>query len=200
MSIMAQRKQRVSFDDFEEMLLMKPEEEKWELINGILVKSMVGARWEHHQLVSNVDFALRNHVLKMGRPCVVFRETFFLKQRSDDLAALPDVMVRCGDRLTPNQTSIDDPLVLIEVVSLTSEKRDRMDKRAAYQALPSLQHYVLIERDRMFVDVYTRKDDGWHGAPQLTKPEDMLRLPALDFAMSVGDIYAGVIGNEGRDR
>lgn len=193
MNIMAQKKQRISLADFEEMLFDRPEDEKWELIGGILVKSMVGARWEHHEIVSNVDLALRNHLLQTKKPCKVYRETFFLKQSNLDLSALPDIMVRCGERLLPDQNSVSDPIALFEIVSPGSEKRDRLDKRMAYQKLESLQYYVLVERNERLVELYVRQDDGWHGLPPLTRPVDVLRLPALDFEISLADVYRGVI-------
>ena len=178
------------------MLFDRPEDEKWELINGALVKSMVGARWEHHEIISNINLALQNHLRKQKKPCKAYRETFFLKEEKDDLSALPDIMVRCGERLAPNQTSINDPLVLFEVVSPGSARRDRVSKRMAYQKLPSLQHFILVERDEPLVELYTRKEDGWRGLPPLDKFTDVLELPALNFRISLKDIYRDVLPTE----
>ena len=89
----------------------------------------------------------------------MFRETFFLRERSHDLSALPDIMVRCG-RIEPFAETLSDPIAIAEVVLPGSDSRDRLVKRAAYQKLPSLQHYVIIERDRPFIDVYTRTPEG----------------------------------------
>lgn len=86
------RQPRISLVDFEEMLLNRPEHEKWELIDGRVVKSMVGARWVHHRIISNVDFALQSHLRGRKAPCHVFRETFYLTQDAADLNALPDLM------------------------------------------------------------------------------------------------------------
>jgi hypothetical protein len=52
---------RMSLDDFEELSLNKPEDEKWELIDGVLVRGTVGARVEHHIIISNIDYALHDH-------------------------------------------------------------------------------------------------------------------------------------------
>ena len=192
----AQRKDpRIGIDDFEEMLLMRPENEKWELINGQLIKSMVGARWEHHRIVSNLDRDISDHLDKSGRPCRVFRETFFLKEANADLSALPDIMVHFG-KLEPGQTSVDDPLILLEVVSKSSEGRDRFSKRLAYQRLPSLQQYVLVERDEPIIDIYRRTDAGWVGDPPLLGLDGTLELPAIDMKLPVAEIYRSVIDPE----
>jgi Uma2 family endonuclease len=145
----------MDLDDFEEYLADKPDNEKWELIGGRVVKMMVGARWTHHRLVQNINFLLTSHLRERRENCRTFTETFWLKQRFLRLAVFPDVMVQCGapDR---DATAIDDPVVLFEVVSPGSEGRDRRDKASLYRRLPSLQHYVLVERDAVSVDVITR--------------------------------------------
>ncbi|MDX2258041.1 MAG: Uma2 family endonuclease [Hyphomicrobiaceae bacterium] len=192
--IRPQRRDRIDLADFDEMLLNKPEEEKWELIDGRIIKSMVGARWEHHLIVSNIQFALENHLRGQGSKCRVFRETFFLKKASDQLAALPDVFVHCGP-LTPDQASVDDALLLFEVLSPGTAANDRMIKRVAYQRLESLQSYVLVERDQPLIDIYRRKSDGWHGDPPLQCMSDRLRLPEIDFEMTLADVYRDVISD-----
>ena len=49
---------RISSDDFEDMLFERPDDEKWELIDGRIIKSVVGASWEHHHIIRNCDFAI----------------------------------------------------------------------------------------------------------------------------------------------
>lgn len=185
------RQPRISLVDFEEMLLNRPEHEKWELIDGRVIKSMVGARWEHHQIISNVDFALQSHLRARNSACRVFRETFYLSKDADDLNALPDVMVFCG-KLEPRQTSIDNPLILFEVLSPGTAAHDRLAKRIAYQRLESLQSYVLIERDRVFVDAYRRRADGWHGDPPLERLDQSLALPEIELSLTLADIFRDV--------
>lgn len=182
----------MSLDDFEELLADKPAHEKWELINGRVIRGMVGARWEHHIIIDNMGYALTDHLRKIGKPCRVFRETFFLKDRSQDLAALPDLMVRCG-KPAPGKTSFDDPLILVEVVSPGSEARDRLEKRVAYQQLPTLQAYVLVNRDRPHVEALERRADGFFAVDPLTTLDAALVLPAIDFTMSLASIYHDVL-------
>ena len=120
----------MDLDDFEEYLADKPEHEKWELIGGRVVKLMVGARWSHHRLVQNINFALTRRFTDRGSPCRTYTKTFWLKERFLRLAVFPDVMVHCGpvDRDT---TSVDDPVVLVEVVSPGSVERDHIEKGGA---------------------------------------------------------------------
>lgn len=188
----AARFQPVAFDDFEEMLLDKPEDEKWELIGGRLVKSMVGARWEHHIIAQNILSALRNHIKATRQPCRVFQETFFLKSEELDLSVLPDVFVQCGV-LEGGATSASDALVVVEVVSPSSEVRDRYEKWAGYKLLPALQHYVLVTRDRVHVEVKHRAEPDW-ATEEMEGLDRVLRLPAIGFSMSLAEVYDDVLG------
>jgi Uma2 family endonuclease len=181
----------MSFDDFEELLQDKPEDARWELINGRVIRGMVGAVFEHHAIIGNLDLAISNHLRENGRECRTYRETFYLKERMNDLSALPDLMVRCGPH-PRGATSVDDPTILVEIVSPGSLNRDRLEKRIAYQALPSLQSYVLIERDQVMIDVYQRTPAGFVGAAPLQQLTDVLELPAIDFEMTVAEVYGDV--------
>ena len=116
----------MSCDDFEEALLDRPSDEKWELIGGRVVRGMVGARIEHQDIVGNIDFAFKEHFRKRGMPCRSLRETFWLKEKLLELQVFPDVMVHCGV-IAPGATSIADPLILVEVASKGSDQRDRLE-------------------------------------------------------------------------
>lgn len=183
----------MDLDDFEELLADKPEQEKWELIGGRFVRMMVGARWQHNIIVGNLSAELRLRLRQKGAPCQVFSETFWLKERFLKLAVFPDVMVRCGQRLADDATSTHDPMVLVEVASPGSGDRDRVEKDSLYRRLPSLQHYVIVERDHARVDVIDRVGEGW----SLRRVEDLgssVDLPALGFSIPLSEIYRDVLG------
>ena len=180
--------QYMDLDDFEELLLDKPRDEKWELISGRVVRSLVGARVAHHDIVQNINFALRTHIRAKGLPCWTFTETFWLKQRFLKLAAFPDIMVRRGS-LDRNAVSIDDPLILIEVVSPSSEDRDHGQKAAAYMRLAGLQHICLIERDRVHIEVFDRNEAGWLPRAPIERLDASFALAAIEFAMPVAEVY-----------
>jgi Uma2 family endonuclease len=183
----------MSPDDFEELLADKPADEKWELIGGRVVRMMLGARWEHKRIVQNVSFALFADFRQRGSNCRPYDETFWLKRETLDLACFPDVIVPCGT-LPPGATSLDDPTVLVEVVSKGSAQRDRHEKWVLYNRIPPLKHYVLIERDVVAVDVFDREESGFHLRPRMESLTDVLRLPAIDFEIALSEVYRDVIG------
>ena len=192
----ALKQPRIRLDDFDGMLLHKPNDEKWELVEGRILKSMVGARWGHHSIISNIDFAVSSHLRAKGLPSRTFRESFYLRDDDIELSMLPDLMIRCG-KLAPDATSLNDPKIIVEVVSPSSEEHDRLTKRLAYQRLASLEQYVLVTRDRMLVDVYRRTPAGWAGDVQLETPDALLALPGIDFTMPLAEIYRDALGEGG---
>lgn len=182
------RYEYMSLDDFEELLADRPADEKWELLGGRVVRMTVAARWEHNRIVGNAYSALLTGLRSKGSDCRPFAETFWLKKKLLDLACFPDVMVRRG-ALPKDATSLEDPVVLVEVASPGSRQRDRWEKWVLYTRLLSLQHYVLIERDEVDVQVFDRVQGGFLQHDALTSLEDALRLPAIDFEMGLRDIY-----------
>lgn len=179
---------RIDLDDFEDMLLDCPDDQKWELIDGYVLKSMVGARFSHHRIVRNVSFALQRQL--DGKPgcCQVFTETFRLTQRFARISVLPDVMVRYGP-VDPDATSVDDPVALVEVSGPASDLRDKVWKLEQYRRLPSLKLYAIVDRDRMHVVAYTREADGWREREPLTAPEHVLVFPEIGATLTLAEVY-----------
>ena len=108
------------------------------------------------------------------------------------MACYPDVLVVCDERAgapeDPHSTT--NPVVIVEVLSRSTEAFDRGRKRVAYFALESLQHYVLISQDRPRIEVYTRAEDAW--ILRAYGPGDAVALPALEIGVPVDPLYEGV--------
>ena len=186
----------MDFDDFEEALADKPAHEKWELIGGRVIRMMVGARWEHNGIVGNLAMEFRQQLRAREASCQVFTETFWLKERFLDLAVFPDVMVRCGPRLERSAVSAHDPVVLVEVAGPGSEVRDRLEKDRLYRRLQTLQHYVIVDRDRSHIDVIDRIDGEWRSR-RVEGLAAALDLPAIGVSVPLREIYRDVIDAEG---
>ena len=179
----------ISLEDFEEMLADAPEDERWELISGRVVRMMVGARWEHNRVVTNLTVALMNRFRAAGSPCRTLTETFRLKEETPPSSLLPDVLVYC--RLPPPEaTYLTDATVIIEVLAKGTARRDREDKWAVYQTLPSLQHYVLVTRDSPHVETIDRIDGVWAGHRIADGLAATLALPGLDVEVPLSEVYA----------
>jgi Uma2 family endonuclease len=74
-----------------------------------------------------------------------------------------------------------------------SKARDRFEKWAVYQQLPSLKHYVLVERDRAHIETFDRVGDEWAGVRILDGLAATLDLPAIGVGVPLAEIYRDVI-------
>ena len=185
----------MSLDDFEEMLADKPDNERWELIGGRVVRMMVGARWEHSYISSNLSAALRERLRVAMRGCYVFQENFYMKERKLEAAMLPDVLVRCGV-LEPGATSVSDPIVLAEIISPGSAERDRIEKWSVYKKLDSLRHYILVSRDQPIVEILDRVGIGWKSVRRIEGLDGVVELPALELSVPMAEIYRDVMAGD----
>ena len=181
----------MSLEDFEELLADAPDDERWELISGRVVRMMVGARWEHNQIITNLNVALVNRFRAKGSPCRTLVESFRMQSEPAQSSLLPDLIVYYR-RLSPGATAMSDPSVVFEVLSRGTQRRDREDKRAVYQTLPSLRHYVLVTRDRPHVEVIDREGAEWSGHRIADGLAATLTLPSLDVTLPLAEIYADV--------
>ena len=109
-----------------------------------------------------------------------------------DASLLPDVIVRCGP-MTPGATSLEDPTILVEVMSDGSVGRDRVETWRVYQKLPSLRHYVLVERDKPLIEVFDRTGEAWFQQRLIEGLDAVLELSALDLAIPLAEIYRDVL-------
>ncbi len=81
--------------------------------------------------------------------------------------------------------------MLVEVVSKGSAARDLIEKREAYQQLPSAMHIVFIGFEPMFVEVSTRSGEAWPSI-RLQGADDILNLDAIGFSMSLREIFQDI--------
>lgn len=170
--------------------------EKWELIGGRVIRGQVGARIEHHDIVGNIDFALKNHLRNNKMPCRSFRETFWLQEKQLDLGVFPEIVVHCG-RVEPGSVAVNDPLILLEVTSHCSDARGRLEKKDLYLKLPSVQQYVLVKRDKALVGSFERGSEGWSGYKVHEGTNTVLLLPAIELTLPLAEIYRDTPAAEG---
>jgi Uma2 family endonuclease len=115
----------------------------------------------------------------------------------------PDISVICGDAVFEKHLGLDmltNPRLVIEILSPTTEVYDRSGKFAAYQAVASLQEYVLISQDKPLIERYLRQpNDEWlyTGARGLAAA---LELRSVGCVLALADVYADVeFAGEGSD-
>ena len=133
--------------------------EKHEFLNGE-VFAMAGGTIEHAALAAAVSNALSNAV--RDRPCRVYSSDLRVRIRATGLTTYPDVSVVCGQAEVDaeDRCAIVNPLLVIEVLSDSTEAYDRGEKAAHYRHLPSLREYVLVSQHRPRIEVFRRNEAG----------------------------------------
>ena len=157
---------------------------KHEYVRG-RVYAMVGASRAHNRIALNIGYALDRHL--RGGPCDVFVSD--VKVRVGEIFYYPDVCVTCSPTDTDPYFSTE-PSLIVEVLSSTTEAVDRLDKRLAYQSLPSLREYVLVSQEKREVQIYRRQTQGWD--LEVFLDMDIVRLQSIEFELPLAEVYRDI--------
>lgn len=187
MSLFARPEESLSIDDFLDMELNAPDDEKWELLGGALWRMMAGGTVAHNTIVQNVASALRAKLRAANSPGRPFTENVKLVQRELDLAAYPDVMVHCGP-YGPEQSTLTDPVVLVEVLSPGTRAKDIGEKGPLYRRVPSVRQILFVSQSSREVEVYSATGDVFTLA-RVTDPAAAIDLSALGVSLTMDEIY-----------
>jgi Uma2 family endonuclease len=167
-------------------------EVRHEYVGGV-VYAMAGASEEHNIIAGNLFAAFHAHV--GDGPCRVFMADMklHLSVAHDEVFYYPDLLVTCDSRDT-DRYAMRYPKVIIEVLSSETERTDRREKFFSYTSLETLEEYVLVAQNGREVTVF-RRSNQW--APEaLTKVDQNLELPSVQFAMPLSAIYRRVKASE----
>ena len=159
--------------------------QKYEYIAG-QVYAMAGAKINHNRITRNFSNLLWN-ALK-GQPCEPFTSDMLIKTANDRFR-YPDVVVVCNDDPSQDDYVRERPILVVEVISESTRRTDKTDKRLEYIALPSLLEYVLVEQDIAEVTVY-RRSAGWQ--PSYYYLGQDVTLESIHATLKVEDIYERV--------
>jgi Uma2 family endonuclease len=145
-----------------------------------------------HNLVTLGLYRALYPQIKAGCRIFVADVKLRLGEADDSDSAYPDLMLVCDDK--PGRVQ-SDPLLLAEVLSDSSVRRDRVDKRAAYSALQSLQAYLILSQQDIEVDVYQR-DNKWERERHEGLNSE-IQLAAMGLRISLRNVYADVLADLG---
>jgi Uma2 family endonuclease len=163
-------------------------EGKWELLDGVAV-AMSPERVSHTETKTEAAFALREAIRRAGAPCAAFTEGLTVRIR-DDRAFVPDAMVVCP-RPPRGAVEIDNPLIVVEVLSPPTAALDHGLKLEAYFSLASLAHYLILDPDRRVVFHHARGLGGVIETRILH--EGLLRLTPPGLEVDVADMFGPAV-------
>jgi Uma2 family endonuclease len=133
-------------------------------------------------IAMNVAFALRQAL--RGTGCRPF--TNDAKVLAGSSVRYPEVTVTCGP-FSGTDDIVPDPIVVIEVISPSTEREDRGRKKFDYFATLSIRQYAIIEQDARRVDLYTRSGDRW--TDEIVEGDAVLNLSSIGVEIGLNAIY-----------
>ena len=170
---------------------------KSEYHHGEIV-AMAGASRRHNLLVASLVRLLGNALL--DRDCNVYPSDLRVRTSEGALYSYPDVTVTCGEEQFEDEhaDTLLTPLLLLEVLSESTEAYDRGKKFEHYQRIPSLMEYVLVAQDRCRVEQFVRQDDGRWIYYEVHRRDGMISLPSIGCDLPLAEVYAKVKLEEAR--
>jgi Uma2 family endonuclease len=160
---------------------------KLEYLRGEVL-DMSGGTPEHGAIAMALGAALTLAIA--GRPCRVFSSDVKVRVDATDLSAFPDLSVVCGSLLTSprDANAIVNPVLLIEVLSPTSEAYDRGAKFGHYRRLESLKEMVFVNHESQRVEVYRRNETGRFEL-YVFEADEVVELTSVNARIPVAKIY-----------
>lgn len=157
-----------------------------EYVDG-MIYAMVGAS-ARHNLIAGAFFAnLRSHLSASG--CHVFQSD--MKVNVGEVFYYPDIMVTCGP-VDPASRFQTNPSLIIEVLSPTTEAKDRLEKLAAYRTIPTLKEYVIAEQTKVELEIFRRLENEWQ--VETCRSGDEVSLQSVGLVVPIETYYEDVLG------
>ena len=149
---------------------------------------MAGTSDNHNRIVGELVTLLSNHL--RGSKC----EPFFgdIKVRvTRNIYYYPDVLVSCEEN--PEDPHFrNQPILIIEVTSPSTENIDRREKLLFYQNMPSVQEYVVIDQHKMNVEVHRRQPSGGWITYFFNEPGEVAELASVELSIPLPELYRRV--------
>jgi Uma2 family endonuclease len=170
--------------------MLEASDRRWEYWDGEFV-CMAGGSPEHTIIISNLGDLLRDGL--KGQGCRVFGEAAVNTPTLPPFR-FPDLSVVCGKpefQKVDRFGALNNPRVLIEVLSTSSEYRDKEPKRKAYQSLSSVQEYLLVAQSIPFVTRFVRLDKHWRRI-EYKDLDEVIYLSSVACALPMSEIYRDI--------
>jgi Uma2 family endonuclease len=163
--------------------------EKYEFVDGVVLQ-MPGGTANHARIQRNLTWLVANHL--RGHGCEAFGSDMKVHCRENGLYAYPDLSVACPPIEIEKQQGVElllNPVVIIEVLSPSTEAYDRGKKWARYQPFASLREYILVSQDEPRVECLRRLADGeWKYVPSQSLAESFV-IESLGATFPLADVY-----------
>ena len=178
---------RMTVDEFLAWAVRQEQQGRYELFNGRVVMQQA-QNWGHAQLCLCVHSVLAAAIEGAGLPFYAAPMGMTVRI-TKDYAFEPDALVAPLPKPRQTDLEIPNPVIVVEVLSPSTARRDRTDKVAGYAQVPSIQHYLIVDPDEDEVAWYRRAAGGAF-APPISMREGALELDPPGITLAIAEIFA----------
>ncbi|MEO6732837.1 MAG: Uma2 family endonuclease [Ferruginibacter sp.] len=179
-----------SEEDF--LILERMSKTKNEYYRGEIF-AMSGASFQHNQIAAFLAKDIGTHLT--GKECNIFGSDLRVHSWFQSFYTYPDAVVICGEpAFVDNEfDTIINPSILFEILSPATEEYDRTIKFEFYKNITTLQQYVLIDSQKILIEVFTKQQDNSWLSKKYEHPEDEWVLAPINYRGKVKQVYEGVV-------
>ncbi|MYB66224.1 Uma2 family endonuclease [Candidatus Poribacteria bacterium] len=158
-----------------------------EYVKGKII-AMSGASRAHNLITMNISAML--HINLKGRGCETYANEMRVSTPSTSSYFYPDVVVVCEEPRFEDDVFdiLLNPILLVEVLSPSTEVYDRGEKFRHYRELPSLQEYILVAQDKICIERFNRQENNWI-LTDFQNIEERLSLISVQCELPLHEIY-----------
>ena len=155
--------------------------------------AMAGGTGCHNELSGRIIGILFGRLV--GRGCKVYTSDMKVRTGPLDLYTYPDVTIACGKPMFADGKSdvLVNPKVIFEVLSKSTESKDRGFKFQHYKMIPSLEEYVLVSKSEHYIESWSRSPGAaWSGYSEPRGLDAILELKSLGVEIALAEVYRDV--------
>lgn len=187
----AKKLENVTLEEYQ--ALERSTDTKYEFHDGTIF-SMAGGTIQHGLIAGNIYGEIKFGMRNEGVNCTVMNSEVKLHVQDANKFLYPDCMVICGEIETSetDENAVTNPVVIIEVLSSSTENYDRGAKFHAYRSISTLKEYILVDQYQASVELFSRRGDLWKILRTEGRDQE-LELTSLGITIKLKEIYEDVV-------
>jgi len=168
--------------------LERKAEYKSEYFDGEIF-AMSGAKRNHNKITTNLSGLVWQHL--KGKDCESYSNDMRVFVPQTGLYTYPDIVVVCGEPKFQDNVfdTLLNPILLIEVLSESTESYDRGKKFQHYRSIESLREYVLVSQDEARIEKYVKQGDGFWVLSEAVGLEAEIEFASIECRIALAEVY-----------
>jgi len=154
--------------------------------------AMAGTSINHNRIAGNLHTKFNQAFA--GKNCEALMSEIKVWIEAEQFFTYPDLLVICGDPAfyRNRKDTITNPLVIVEILSTSTQGYDRGDKFNFYRSIPTLKEYILIAQYRLHVEQYALNENGEWMVTEYHAADEVLKFSSVDFQIKISELYERV--------